>query len=338
MDLLNRRPGLDNGGLGNGHNGIELAPTNHLGELIKPIPKYLMDTVTSSMIILTPEMAEFWKVSKALGYQRQIIDSNLNQMIASMKQGAFPLTAISLCTVQGEDEKTVDGYHRVNSVWRSRTNQKFILLHFDAISEDDRRTLYNYFDRGGKVRSWGQCVDTDYLLEVSGLKNPGQMGELQRAIGIISSSFNTNSYKHKSSIQYTYDDRTRFVAQYGHPARLYFDAMKGCSKQMRTIFMRSAVLSIGVVTFETAEELAGSFWRPIARNDGLTKGDPRHTLYQILTNPKEFNGRGDVNYAKKIAVCWGSHVRGEQRQLIRETSISSPVPILRTRFVIGRDA
>jgi hypothetical protein len=62
----------------------------------------------------------------------------------------------------------------------------------------------------------------------------------------------------------------------------------------------------------TAEE----FWRGAARNDGLRKGDPRHTYVRTVLVPSAVNGTA-WRTASTAAVAWNAFFRKRELHVLR---------------------
>lgn len=76
------------------------------------------------------------------------------------------------------------------------------------------------------------------------------------------------------------------------------------------------VYTIRDMAFRHQPETAVSFWQGLSDNDGLRKGDARHTYLRLLSEPD--GGRSTAeNGARSAAVAWNAFFEGRQLTMIR---------------------
>jgi hypothetical protein len=296
--------------------------------------RYIVDTASVTTETVTPELASIWLRDKKYAHQRSLVQSNLRSMVSTMLQGRFPLTMGQFCTV-GDDERIVDFYHRLNGVVQSDRAVRFAIARMVAHSEDHRREYYQWIDNGGAVRRWSQCVDLGGMVSSLGLTK-SQIDRLQKTTYLISGHFCTNAFRRCMKTGVTYHDRTKVVNTYSESARQLFDAISGCPADMSKAIQRASVLAIAVVTTH-ASKVALGFWETTAHTRNLSDGDAREKLCRILRDPNQFKGPRDIEFAKKVAICWNAYVNSEGKSQIRTVLLNRPVRIAGTEFVIGGD-
>lgn len=98
------------------------------------------------------------------------------------------------------------------------------------------------------------------------------------------------------------------MREWASEASDFFGCIKPAPGFNKSLFYRSAVLAVALVTFRHCADKAAGFWSGAAIDDGLRNGDARKTLITWLRNNPV--GRSQLAQHRAAIACWNAWCRG----------------------------
>jgi hypothetical protein len=95
--------------------------------------------------------------------------------------------------------------------------------------------------------------------------------------------------------------------------RHYFSLIQGGEPANLYLFERAPVIACGLLTLRYAPDKASNFWQEIARDDALSRHDPRKRFLVWLRENKE----KPAGVARGFAVAWRNYLDETELKLIR---------------------
>lgn len=222
----------------------------------------------------------------------------------------------------------VDGQHRLHAVVAAGIAAEFQVSVFPVTSEDELRELYISFDRVGRPRTVAEVIGAMNLHTEHGLSKQVATS-LYRAAILLEFRFNPPHHTADPIGVRSDNERLRYAAPYWQTAAVYEAAIKSAPASVRQRLRSPQVLAVGVATLKHQPELARIFWKTLADNDGLRRGDPRHTLLLAL-GERTFERVGNTG-SRLAALAWNAYFEHRQINSIKAAS-GSVVRIAGTPF------
>lgn len=101
------------------------------------------------------------------------------------------------------------------------------------------------------------------------------------------------------------DSRLRLMEKYADEARMFDACLKGGDSKLKKKLLGAGVTAVALATLKGRPHEAKEFWSGVAKNDGLKKGDPRHTfVMDMLTRTLN---KGDMHQTIAVpATAWNA--------------------------------
>lgn len=283
--------------------------------------------IREGRVLIGPDLAERILCETNYEGQRKIAQSQVETYAEMMERGIWlPGGQIAFGRLNGALH-LVNGQHRLAAVKASGKAQEFQILIVNAANAAALRELYWRFDAVMRQRS------TQQILAASGVANAeavskGMASAVYQAISFITNDMRTPAGGHRAPAQMRIiDARMEACTPWWDEARLYDQVLGGASGTLKRKLMVGSVVAVALVTLKHQREKAKEFWSTLAANDGLRKGDPRHTLVNFLLTTHD-KGSGEQHMAA-CAAAWNAFLGRRSLIAIRPTS---PVKINGTPF------
>lgn len=293
--------------------------------------------LSSQYVFVTPAMAEWWLNEYRYEFQRRLTASVVDQWVKIIQRGDFMQDKEIKVVLYDKHRYLVNGQHRLNAVVKSGVGQYFNVTTVTVDTPEDLAAIYNTDDMN-KPRSFDDVVRTRQLPELTGLTR-SQLIKVQPCVSFIANGFIRKGTTNRQDYHLIADE---IVKTYALPAESYFDAVNDGSSK-RYSLTRTSVLSVGIMTFlQSAKRIPGGeqsvidFWRGLAADDGLRRGDPRKVaLEHIVTTQMPAGTSGQhgketvsAEYqARYVANCFNKWVEGKTYSDVRgkpSTNIHDP--------------
>jgi hypothetical protein len=212
----------------------------------------------------------------------------------------------------------VDGQHRLAAISEQSSPVSITMRIVDMDSEKEARSFYAGFDGKGSVRTNVQILDAVGIAGELGLTNrmaravyeaaPLLMNGMEPLAGTI-------SVRAKPDI-YLQSNRLAIVNEWAKQAQEYELITKKAGKGLFEKLKKTGPVAVALYTLRHQPSRAKEFWSGLANNDGLRRGDPRHTLIQDF-NVRDV-GTGSVRQrVQQSALAWNAFFEGRDLKIIK---------------------
>lgn len=247
--------------------------------------------------------------------QRPLKNWSVTYISKTMQDGKFaPGTPIDIAILNG-NQYLINGQHRLHAVIEADTELAFTIIEHYVNSMDDIASLYTVIDRGApRTRA-----DSDRVFgmgEKYDLTNV-QVNKLSAAIAFIMGNFKKLSKENKILDKEISEEYPKYIESY----RAFEEAIEGCATDMKIKIHRLSPLSVALTTFLHQRDIAETFWRDVALDDGLRLGDPAKVLSRFILkvsrdSKRDGNCISNEYIARGVARAWNAYYEGERLEKI----------------------
>lgn len=292
-----------------------------------------VDHSTQATIQLVgPIQAAAWLETAQYEHQRSVSQKWVTYLAEEMKRGTFKQnTTIEIAFLNNRPHLT-DGQHRLWAVVQSGLAQSFIVSEVHARSSDQVAWMYGTTDIG-RVRPTGALYRGLGLSEELGLTQT-QVGAVSAAIRFMRANLAVNPSQAGRAHP---DEQMDAIRLYAPHALRFFNMIAGQTIIVRAC-ARAATLSVAmlIIRYTRDTEVAESFWRGVATDDGLKATDPRKYANRHLSNTALISGRrsgvltmSHARSARILAACFNAYVAGrEMLQTPKVLDETAPIHIV----------
>lgn len=212
----------------------------------------------------------------------------------------------------------VDGQHRLTAIAQSIAPVSVTLRIVDMESEKEARNFYAGFDGKGSVRTNVQIIDAVGIAEALNLGTrmtravyeaaPLLMNKLEPLSGSVSIKANPSMYLQSN--------RLAIVTEWAKQALEFDEITKKAGKGLYEKLRKTGPVAVALYTLRHQPARAKEFWSGVANNDGLRRGDPRHTLIQDFA--VRDIGSGSVRQrVQQSTLAWNAFCEGRDLKIIK---------------------
>lgn len=263
-----------------------------------------------------PELAK--RILDGANYERQrkVRSDALRRAITLVKSDAFvDGLQIWFARCQGR-VYLIDGQHRLSGVWLSGVERVFDVQVIDCADLDDVHSHYIRFDRFGRRRSDAEVLSSIDLAHELGLEKRMAIAAW-KATAFIADDFPQKLSMATSKLP-TDESKADFVHAMSSEVAAFAEALDYADTELKRGLQLPSVVAVGLLTFRDQPAKAKEFWEGVAMDDGLRRGDPRHTLVKAL-RARQVRG-GHLGGARVAATAWNAFYEGRQLTLIKVLS------------------
>lgn len=212
----------------------------------------------------------------------------------------------------------VDGQHRMTAIAQQQSPVAVTLRLVDMASEKDARNFYAGFDGRGSVRTNVQILDAVGIAAEVGLTSR-MARAVYEAAPVLANNMEplagTENIKSRPEI-YLQSNRLALVSEWSKQAKEYELIAKDAGRGLYDRMRKTGPVAVALYTLRHQPSRAKEFWSGIARNDGLRRGDPRHTLIQDYS--VRDIGSGSVRQrVQQTALAWNAFFEGRDLKIIK---------------------
>lgn len=277
-------------------------------------------------MVVTPELAE--RIVTEANYERQrpVRQFHVDDLAQHMRRGTFTAkTQIFFGFTPDGRLHLVNGQHRLRAVMSSGVPIEFQVAIVPVATDEELAALYYRHDRLARQRSVPEVLTAVDVCGRFGI-NATTARMVFLAVPLLASGFQRPNYQTDPLIR---DDGARlaFAEQWWPLAANYQELVADAPGAAKKKLLNPQVTAVGLVTLRHQRSRAEDFWRGIAENDGLKKGDPRRTF--LLD---EHNLSGSQPVAASVAAgAWNAFYEKRSIGFIRIYD-GAPVRILGTPY------
>lgn len=216
----------------------------------------------------------------------------------------------------------LNGHHRLGGQALSGQTIEWMVVIHDCRTVEEAESLYYSFDTNVRMRTNETILSAVGFHEKLGVsKSFAEAG--YRAAPFIASGFHFGKMGRDPLMNRIIDRRLETVMEYARELRLYEGAIINAPPTVKRRLMGAATAAVAMATLRYQPEKAFAFWNGIAENDGLAKGDPRHTYLTTVVNAPR--GGTAVLAACLAALAWRHFYNGAKVYQLRVYETNQPV-------------
>lgn len=249
--------------------------------------------------------------------QRGISKDHVSVLADIMKRGKWEeKDKLDFAVVHGRPI-LVNGYHRMQAQIASGKSVRWTVVTHQCRSMEDVRALYFRFDTNTRLRSAQAVLKAMDFGDKTGLQSQTAQA-LYNAMPLIANNFSDETKDRNILAQRVIDRRIALTSDYIAAAQKFESAMNGALWDFKKKLLSAGVFAVALVTFRDQAVTAHEFWRGVALNDGLRKGDARQTLHNFLRGER-VRGKGHrrTRAAYGPAICWNAFFEGRELQIVK---------------------
>lgn len=209
----------------------------------------------------------------------------------------------------------VNGRHRMMAVIESGRTIEFQVLIVVVASAAELDTLYYRFDVAQRTRSITEVLNAAKAADQHGLSKTMTKATYD-AVALVTNGLQRPHYLNDPIKARSIDARLDAARHWWGLAGRYQDLVSGAPKAFKSKLYSQGVVAVALLTLKHQPEPAEEFWGGIAENDGLRKGDARHTLILDLQN-RRLNAGASQQAAAATAKAWNAFYEGRQLKIIK---------------------
>lgn len=201
----------------------------------------------------------------------------------------------------------VNGHHRVPAQAASGKTIEWVIVIHECADEAAVDALYCTFDTNQRTRGTANVLDAIGLAEMIGCKKETARW-LYDAVPLIHSGFNFEKTGRDYVFDRAVDLRVDYCKSFQGPILDWEHSVKHATSPVRRRLATQASLSVALIAFKYQPDIAKEFWGGVARDNGLMKGDPRHTYLKYLRFETRENEALSMHFAPALyaALAWNA--------------------------------
>jgi len=188
-----------------------------------------------------------------------------------------------------------------------------VVIHPCRDAADIERLFYS-FDTNVRIRSNQNILAAADAVKMLGLKHT-TVEALYRAGPTIAANFDFSRAAKDPRVSRIVDRRMELMRGFQAEGGAWERACKAAPGLIKKRLLNQGAFAVAMICFRHQPAAAEAFFRGIAENDGLKKGDPRHTyIAALLTH----SGPPTSQYtARQIMAPWNAWHEGRKLSYIR---------------------
>lgn len=257
---------------------------------------------------------------------------HVDVLMETMRRGLWiPRDQIAFALTDGQ-LTLINGHHRMAAQAASGVDIEWSIAIHPCRDAAEVAALYARYDTNIRKRTDENVLSALGLADACGI-SPTTARALWRAAPILANNLYVGRKHDDYLTRYIADDRLALAKSYAAEAREFERALTGMSGKAKIKITNSgAITSVALVTMRANLASAFQFWRGIAENDGLRKGDPRSTFRDwLIDNNAKAAGAGSSVFA--AAKAWNYYVDGKTLSIIKVSG--NPIRIAGTSYVVA---
>jgi len=211
----------------------------------------------------------------------------------------------------------IDGQHRLSVISELSAPVKITVRIVDMPSEQAARNFYAGFDDKGSVRTNVQILDAVGLAEKIGLSARMTRAVYEAAPLILNKLEPLTGSAHVRSNPgfFIHEHRMSTVSEWAEQAQEYEKIITGAGPLYEKL-RKNGPVAVALYTLRYQPSKARLFWSGVATNDGLRKGDARHTLVQDFLT-RDIGAGSQRQKIQQSALAWNAFCEGRDLKIIK---------------------
>lgn len=274
----------------------------------------MSESLTAKVVHVTGQYARHLRDTCHFSRQRAIADLNKRRLGVEMDNDRFiPGTTVYFAVLPDKSMLILNGNHCLEAICLTGRPQWMVFIFCQVADEAEAARLYGCFDIQ-KTRTWADAARAIGVEKKMAMSNTAMP-----AVGHIMQNFSYNPRNVEANM--SRDARFAAMKPYEEAAALLQGAMAGSPRHHKDAIRRKGVMAVALETLRYQPGHAMVFWKDLAHDDGLAKGDPRKTLLRWLINPTAGGGLTGANAPNTLSrgaiAAWNAWYRGDALQHLR---------------------
>lgn len=290
-----------------------------LSQFEKPLDRVIRE----GRMVITTEIAERILREANYGGQRKTYDHHVTLLADDMRRSTW-IDGSQIVFVRHDGRLfLINGQHRLHAVIASQRDQMFqVFIHDDVKSEAEIARLYYHFDVVQRQRSVPEILNAVGVSERHSISK-GMAVATYRAAALIANGLSIPSYQQNPVLARSVDRRLDTARAWWPTAAALEQIIESADRKLRVRLLTAGTVAVALVTLKHQRDKATEFWSGVATNDGLRRGDPRHTLISdLLTRTRN---QGNPNQSSIVpANAWNAWYEGARITHIKVYENSVP--------------
>ncbi|MEI8397319.1 MAG: hypothetical protein WCF85_21570, partial [Rhodospirillaceae bacterium] len=274
-----------------------------------------LKTLSTEIIMLTPEVAEMLRTTCLFERQRPLSEHNIDRLAHEMRNGTFVKgTPIFVAVFPNNMMRMLNGNHTCEAVRKTGIAIPVIVIYLKVNDLEAASAIYAVLDIQ-KTRTWGEALKSQGAFDDFPMAK-----QALSAIGFIMTEFchePSNIAVKSRDLRFAELNRYRQAAE--TLAEATVKAPGANTKKLRII----PVLSVALFTARHQPSMAKEFWSGFAHDDGLQGNDPRKALLRYLNN---LTGTGAVlweDIARAAVLAWNAAFEGRKLEVCKPNQMGA---------------
>lgn len=275
----------------------------------------MLSRVNDATITITPHLAKRIIEESNWEGQRAAVSWHIDLLAGAMNRGQWrdgEQISFAKC---GDKLHLVNGQHRMKAVIQSDMAQKFQIKIHHAATLADVGAIYYTYDVTTRKRSTSDIIGASDLEQQTGLDKP-YIKKIYDAAGLLSNGLVQPNYHNDPLKASDPNYKMGIVVEWAREAKIYRDIIKNADQKISQKLRNAGVMAVAFYTIRYQPEIASEFWSGVANNDGLRKGDPRHTYVSDLMT-RNMNAGTQLQRVSAPASAWNAYIEGRQLKIIK---------------------
>lgn len=227
----------------------------------------------------------------------------------------------------------VNGHHRLAAQEKSGRAIAWTVAVHRVSSEKEIADLYYTFDTNNRTRSNQQIVNATGLGDELELSRT-MLTALLNAVPLLATGLDPSKTARDPVVGRVFDVRFEMAREYRAEAVMLEECLAEADTVIKRRVLSQGATAVALVTLRHQPERARPFWKGIGDNNGLVKGDPRHTYLRTI-NAGVSKGNSNFWTAAVAAAAWNAWFKRNQPKSFNPGP-PRPIKVLGTPFERGR--
>jgi hypothetical protein len=199
----------------------------------------------------------------------------------------------------------LNGHHRLSAQVEAGVEVEWTIVIHECSSEDEVSALYFTFDTNQRPRTRANIIAATGIAGLIGI-SATTADALFRAVPLIETDFDFSRAARDVVTDRVIDRRLERMKSFQKEVCAWERNTKDAPKLVKRRLSTQGSFAVALMTFRHQPNMAEQFWRGVAENDGLRKGDPRHTYLRVLNSEIGAKTATSEGPARAAATCWNA--------------------------------
>jgi len=284
--------------------------------------------IEEGRFLVSPEIAMQILENFNFRNQRSVSAVHIQTLAAEMADGNWlDGSQIAFAMLPDKSLRLINGQHRLHAVIASNMDVEFQVMIVPVSNDQELRSSYYRFDTIQRTRSSSSIMASTELADAEGISKGAANSAYAAGVIVASGMRILSAHELNPSIR-TPDGKLKaiqpwwpYVKQYDHMIR---DGHNQPGNIRRRLLLPS-IMAVAIVTLKHQPTKGQAFWSGVIADDGLTRGDPRKAMLNVLS----IGGKSNKVEALPIYAshCWNAWFLDKKLDFpkVHEASVCSPL-------------